>query len=226
MGLAGGDGRAVWPSRARVGSPAEAGVGPRPPSSPPSPRRCIPHTHHPSLMQEPLSLPFLKKYIAFAKQRFAAPELSPEASDAIAGAAGLRLHGAASGRPAATGGCAALRAPASVARCPAAHPPSSPTTPPHPTLLPTTARVLCRPAQQPGGQGAAGDGALPGDHHPPVVRARKGERWRRLVAVGDGRTAGEGLLAEPPAGHAPMHPPQPAPCSRRPPLPCSPHRCA
>jgi DNA replicative helicase MCM subunit Mcm2 (Cdc46/Mcm family) len=37
--------------------------------------------------QEPLSLPFLKKYLAFAKQRFAAPELSPEASDAIAGAA-------------------------------------------------------------------------------------------------------------------------------------------
>ena len=37
-------------------------------------------------LQEPLSLPFLKKYIAFAKQRFAAPELSPEASDAIAGA--------------------------------------------------------------------------------------------------------------------------------------------
>ena len=35
--------------------------------------------------QEPLSLPFLKKYIAFAKQRFAAPELTPEASDAIAG---------------------------------------------------------------------------------------------------------------------------------------------
>ncbi|KAL4433110.1 hypothetical protein ABPG77_006537 [Micractinium sp. CCAP 211/92] len=34
--------------------------------------------------KEPLSLPFLKKYIAFAKQRFAAPELSPEASDAIA----------------------------------------------------------------------------------------------------------------------------------------------
>ncbi|EFN53439.1 hypothetical protein CHLNCDRAFT_25737 [Chlorella variabilis] len=33
--------------------------------------------------KEPLSLPFLKKYIAFAKQRFAAPELSPEASDAI-----------------------------------------------------------------------------------------------------------------------------------------------
>lgn len=30
-------------------------------------------------------MPFLKKYIAFAKQRFAAPELSPEASDAIAG---------------------------------------------------------------------------------------------------------------------------------------------
>lgn len=38
------------------------------------------------LPQEPLSLPFLKKYLAFAKQRFAAPELSPEASDAIAGA--------------------------------------------------------------------------------------------------------------------------------------------
>ncbi|PSC70868.1 DNA replication licensing factor MCM3 [Micractinium conductrix] len=34
--------------------------------------------------KEPLSLPFLKKYIAFAKQRFAAPELTPEASDAIA----------------------------------------------------------------------------------------------------------------------------------------------
>jgi DNA replicative helicase MCM subunit Mcm2 (Cdc46/Mcm family) len=36
-------------------------------------------------VQEPLSLPFLKKFIAFAKQRFATPELSPEASDAIAG---------------------------------------------------------------------------------------------------------------------------------------------
>lgn len=34
--------------------------------------------------RDPLSLPFLKKYIAFAKQRFAAPELTPEASEAIA----------------------------------------------------------------------------------------------------------------------------------------------
>ncbi|KFM25074.1 DNA replication licensing factor MCM3-like protein 3 [Auxenochlorella protothecoides] len=34
--------------------------------------------------REPLSIPFLKKYVAFAKQRFAAPELTPEASDAIA----------------------------------------------------------------------------------------------------------------------------------------------
>ncbi|GAB4814312.1 hypothetical protein N2152v2_001358 [Parachlorella kessleri] len=34
--------------------------------------------------KEPLSIPFLKKYIAFAKQRFAAPELTPEASEAIA----------------------------------------------------------------------------------------------------------------------------------------------
>lgn len=34
--------------------------------------------------KEPLSLPFLKKFIAFAKQRFATPELTPEASDAIA----------------------------------------------------------------------------------------------------------------------------------------------
>ena len=33
---------------------------------------------------EPLSAPFLKKYVAFAKQRFAAPELTPPASDAIA----------------------------------------------------------------------------------------------------------------------------------------------
>lgn len=41
--------------------------------------------------QEPLSLPFLKKYIAFAKQRFAAPELSPEASDAIAGGCACSL---------------------------------------------------------------------------------------------------------------------------------------
>lgn len=35
-------------------------------------------------------------------------------------------------------------------------------------------RVLCRPAQQPGGQGAAGDRAYPGDHHPPVQRPRQG----------------------------------------------------
>ena len=34
--------------------------------------------------KDPLSLPFLKKYIAFAKQRFAAPELTPEASESIA----------------------------------------------------------------------------------------------------------------------------------------------
>lgn len=33
--------------------------------------------------KEPLSIPFLKKYIAFAKQRFAAPELTLEASEAI-----------------------------------------------------------------------------------------------------------------------------------------------
>lgn len=35
-------------------------------------------------MRDPLSLSFLRKYIAFAKQRFAAPELTPEASEAIA----------------------------------------------------------------------------------------------------------------------------------------------
>ncbi len=34
--------------------------------------------------KDPLSLPFLKKYIAFAKQRFSAPELTPEATEAIA----------------------------------------------------------------------------------------------------------------------------------------------
>jgi DNA replication licensing factor MCM3 len=34
--------------------------------------------------REPLSLPFLKKYVAFAKQRFSAPELTEEASEAIA----------------------------------------------------------------------------------------------------------------------------------------------
>ncbi|KAL4523059.1 hypothetical protein Ndes2526A_g07774 [Nannochloris sp. 'desiccata'] len=33
--------------------------------------------------KDPLSLPFLKKYIAFAKQRFSAPELTPEATEAI-----------------------------------------------------------------------------------------------------------------------------------------------
>lgn len=33
--------------------------------------------------KDPLSLPFLKKYLAFAKQRFAAPELTPEATEAI-----------------------------------------------------------------------------------------------------------------------------------------------
>ena len=47
---------------------------------------------HRLLLQEPLSLPFLKKYIAFAKQRFAAPELSPEASDAIAGGWVITSH--------------------------------------------------------------------------------------------------------------------------------------
>ena len=34
--------------------------------------------------KDPLSLPFLKKYIAFAKQRFAAPELTSEATESIA----------------------------------------------------------------------------------------------------------------------------------------------
>ena len=34
--------------------------------------------------KDPLSLPFLKKYLAFAKQRFSAPEVTPEASEAIA----------------------------------------------------------------------------------------------------------------------------------------------
>ena len=48
-----------------------------------------PHCTHtaptaPPLQKEPLSLPFLKKYVAFAKERFAAPELTPEASDMIA----------------------------------------------------------------------------------------------------------------------------------------------
>jgi len=33
--------------------------------------------------KDPLSLSFLKKYIAFAKQRFSAPELTPEATEAI-----------------------------------------------------------------------------------------------------------------------------------------------
>lgn len=34
--------------------------------------------------KDPLSLPFLKKYIAFAKQKFSAPVITPEASSAIA----------------------------------------------------------------------------------------------------------------------------------------------
>jgi len=34
--------------------------------------------------KDPLSLPFLKKYIAFAKQRFASPDLTTEASESIA----------------------------------------------------------------------------------------------------------------------------------------------
>lgn len=34
--------------------------------------------------KDPLSLPFLKKYLAFAKQRFAAPEMTAEATEAIA----------------------------------------------------------------------------------------------------------------------------------------------
>ena len=34
--------------------------------------------------KDPLSVPFLRKYLAFAKQRFAAPELTPEATEAIA----------------------------------------------------------------------------------------------------------------------------------------------
>jgi DNA replication licensing factor MCM3 len=34
--------------------------------------------------KEPLSIAFLKKYVAFAKQRFAAPELTSEATEAIA----------------------------------------------------------------------------------------------------------------------------------------------
>lgn len=34
--------------------------------------------------KDPLSIPFLKKYLAFAKQRFSAPEMTPEATEAIA----------------------------------------------------------------------------------------------------------------------------------------------
>lgn len=34
--------------------------------------------------KDPLSIPFLKKYLAYAKQRFSAPELTPEATEAIA----------------------------------------------------------------------------------------------------------------------------------------------
>lgn len=34
--------------------------------------------------KDPLSIPFLKKYLAFAKQRFSSPEMTPEASEAIA----------------------------------------------------------------------------------------------------------------------------------------------
>jgi len=34
--------------------------------------------------KDPLSIPFLKKYLAFARQRFAAPEMTPEATEAIA----------------------------------------------------------------------------------------------------------------------------------------------
>jgi len=34
--------------------------------------------------KDPLSMPFLKKYLAYAKQRFSAPELTPEATEAIA----------------------------------------------------------------------------------------------------------------------------------------------
>ncbi len=47
-----------------------------------------------------------------------------------------------------------------------------------PTFVPPTPfppRVLRRPAQQPGGEGAAGHRAYPGDHHPPVLRPRQGE---------------------------------------------------
>ena len=34
--------------------------------------------------KDPLSIPFLKKYLAFARQRFSAPEMTPEATEAIA----------------------------------------------------------------------------------------------------------------------------------------------